>query len=297
MLRGCPPRTKSRQGGGVTKEGEIMCKFASLVLTRDQVFWSRNSDSHETIIRDFGLWADGVSGPNILRVEIVPPNGGCESPLDRWSYRTDQDTRPSWYDGWADEHRARAALVALVADRILIAPEGAAIEGGRSVIIIGGTAKLYDTSSAVLYDASSAVLYGTSHAELHNESHATLYDTAQAVLYDAARAELYGTSHAELHDASSAVLYGTSHAELHNESRAELYYSAHAKLHDESRATLRGTSRAVLRDESQAVLYDDSSAVLYDAASAEVQGLGVAIDRRTPGVVTTIVLPRKGANK
>jgi hypothetical protein len=89
-----------------------MCKFASFVLTKDQELWLPTSDSHEDIINHYSLHADGVRGPNILRVEIVP---GAElkrfSDYREWKYRVDQDTRPAWFDAKADEGRARAALL------------------------------------------------------------------------------------------------------------------------------------------------------------------------------------------
>jgi hypothetical protein len=89
-----------------------MCKFASFVLTKDQELYLPTSDSHEDIINHFSLHADGVRGPNILRVEIVP---GAElkrfSDYKAWQYRVDQDTRPAWFDAKGDEKRARAALL------------------------------------------------------------------------------------------------------------------------------------------------------------------------------------------
>ena len=52
-----------------------MCQEASFVLTKPKVYWSRFTDSHEEIIKEFGLHADGVAngvnGPSILRVEVL----------------------------------------------------------------------------------------------------------------------------------------------------------------------------------------------------------------------------------
>ena len=88
-----------------------MCKFASFVLTKDAVFWSDKSDSHEHIISEHGLHADGVRGPNILRVEIIP---GAKlkkfSQYKDWEYKVDQDQMPEWFDAARDEKRARKAL-------------------------------------------------------------------------------------------------------------------------------------------------------------------------------------------
>jgi len=88
-----------------------MCKFASFVLTKDGVFWSDKSDSHEEIIKEHNLHADGIRGPNILRVEIVP---GAKikkfTTYKDWEYRIDQDQMPAWFDAPKDEKRARQAL-------------------------------------------------------------------------------------------------------------------------------------------------------------------------------------------
>ena len=88
-----------------------MCKFASFVLTKDSVFWSETSDSHEDIIAKHGLHADGIKGPNILRVEIVPGVMLKKwSDYKNWVYRVDQDRMPFWFDAEKDERRARKAL-------------------------------------------------------------------------------------------------------------------------------------------------------------------------------------------
>ena len=92
-----------------------MCNFASFVLTKDRVFWSEKTDSHEDIIEEFGLSADGAKAPNILRVEVTPPKDAALvdwSDLSAWTYRVDQDIVPVWADAQVDEERVRAALVA-----------------------------------------------------------------------------------------------------------------------------------------------------------------------------------------
>ena len=86
-----------------------MCKFASFVLTKDQVFWSDNSDSHETIISEHNLHEAGDAGRvNILRVEISPRDSFAN--LFSWTYKVDQDLLPPWSDPVADEARTRTAL-------------------------------------------------------------------------------------------------------------------------------------------------------------------------------------------
>src|ERR1035441_3670526 len=85
-----------------------MCRVASFILSKDREFWSKTSDSHEEIIAENKLVADGATGPNILRVEVSP--AATWHPLSSWVYRVDQDILPKWADAAKDEARARAAL-------------------------------------------------------------------------------------------------------------------------------------------------------------------------------------------
>jgi hypothetical protein len=87
-----------------------MCKFFSLVLTKDAAHWLPNSDSHQDIIERCGLHADGVRGPNILKIEIVPPADCDWANLSKWRYAIDQDQRPEWHDAEHDKARAIAVL-------------------------------------------------------------------------------------------------------------------------------------------------------------------------------------------
>ena len=97
-----------------------MCNPASFVLTKDQVFWSMKTDSHENIIAEFGLAQDGVRGPNILRVEITPPKMfDYGTPAEQWNFKLDQDLLPPWFDATADEIRARLALVEWIEKRVI----------------------------------------------------------------------------------------------------------------------------------------------------------------------------------
>ena len=70
-----------------------MCKYASFVLTKDRVFWSKVTESHEDIIREFNLNECDSSKTriNIVRVELTPKKF---SDLSTWEYRVDQDVLP-----------------------------------------------------------------------------------------------------------------------------------------------------------------------------------------------------------
>lgn len=98
-----------------------MCKYASFVLTKDQVFWSKKSESHEEIIRENNLCECDSSRTriNIVRVEISPVKVWGD--LSRWAYKVDQDNVPDWYDAKECEARTRKALAKKVDKQLLSA--------------------------------------------------------------------------------------------------------------------------------------------------------------------------------
>ena len=133
-----------------------MCKAASFVLTKDCVFWSKKTDSHEEIIREHGLNADGANGPNILRAEINPV-GFFGPPFDGWKFHYDQDIIPKWADAGADEKRARAALADWYHSRVngfdgSLDLRGTSIKALPDGIKVGGSLNLSDTAITALPD-------------------------------------------------------------------------------------------------------------------------------------------------
>ncbi len=97
-----------------------MCRPASFVLTRESIFSGSKSESHEDIILEHGLHADGVRGPNIVRVEITPPVDDFRIPLDQWVYKLDQDELPPWYDAEEAEARVRKVLPDWLAAKVVL---------------------------------------------------------------------------------------------------------------------------------------------------------------------------------
>jgi hypothetical protein len=132
-----------------------MCSPASFVLTKDKIFWGTESDSHDEIIAEHKLHADGVRGANIVRVEITPQHGNFLLPIDEWTYKLDQDDKPKWYDATECEALVRTTLpewmaakivlpeqkIERVTDRNLVAVYGdiQSVEGGTIQSVRGGT--------------------------------------------------------------------------------------------------------------------------------------------------------------
>ncbi len=164
-----------------------MCAPASFVLTKDRAFWSVKTDSHEDIIEEFGLCADGVQGPNIVRVEIHPPDDDFLKPLDTWRFQVDQDLLPDWWDAQEGEARARLALKDWAAARVFTEGEHTVTEGTYWAY---GSATICARNSATVYAYGSAIVHAYDSATVH------AYNSATVHAYNSATVHAYGSVHA-----------------------------------------------------------------------------------------------------
>jgi len=108
-----------------------MCQFASFVLTKDKALWLPGSEAHQEIIEHYGLHADGTHGPNIVKVEILPPGGVVTLDPSGWVVRFDQDVFPEWHDAVESGRRARAALDDKLVNLTTLDARGSQIKGAR----------------------------------------------------------------------------------------------------------------------------------------------------------------------
>ena len=77
----------------------MMCNFMAFAVTKTRnVFFSKNSSSHEVIIREYNLNdSKHPSFKTFCRVLIQPPNGDYSTPIDCWEFKIDQPEKPDWF--------------------------------------------------------------------------------------------------------------------------------------------------------------------------------------------------------
>ena len=185
-----------------------MCKPASMVLTKHKVFWSKKTDSHESIIEEFKLAQDGVRGPNVIRVEICPTAGNINEPLENWVFHVDQDLLPGWFNAKECEARTRNALIEWTAAKIIRT-------GSRTV-----------TEGRVwAYGDSTVKAYGKSYVEAYANSHVEAYANSHVEAYEKSYVEAYGKSYVEAYDNSTVKAYANSHVEAYENATIRPFWS------------------------------------------------------------------------
>jgi hypothetical protein len=275
-----------------------VCRPASFVLTKDRVFWSKRSDSHEDIIQQFGLHADGVGGPNIVRIEITPENGDLSSDPSTWKFRLDQDELPEWATPEECETRGRATLLEWVAEKIVTHGERDVRDGevyacGSSSVMACGSSSVtaYDSSSVTAYDSSSVKAYGSSSVKAcgsssvkaYDSSSVEAYDYSSVTAYDYSSVEAYGSSSVTAYGSSSVTAYGSSSVTACGSSSVTAYGSSSVTAYGSSSVTAYGSSSVKACGSSSVKACEQYATVRHYSSTTPVKPVGphaVVVDSR-----------------
>jgi hypothetical protein len=232
-----------------------MGKMASFVLTKDKVFWSKKTDSHGEIIREFNLNADGTHGPNILRVEIIPPANNYSLPLDQWVYHVDQDTLPKWADKKDDEKRSRLLLTEWAALKIVRGKN----EERRDCNCIA-----LPNSSVEARGNSSVEAWENSSVEARDDSSVEAWENSSVVAWENSSVEAWENSSVEAWENSSVV--------ARENSSVEAWENSSVVARDDSSVKAWGNSSVEAWENSSVVARENSSVEAWGNSSVEARG-------------------------
>ena len=177
---------------------EIMCKFASFVLTKTSEYYNKNSNSHEDIIIKYNLSSlDNEERCELVRIEITPSK--TPQDLSTWIFKVDQDIYPEWTykNDPTLEERSRKVL-----DRM------AEEQGICKVINVGD----HETATVGYGGTAKAGGHGTATAGDHGIAMAGFSGIAMAGEYGTAKVGEYGTATAGDNGTAMAGYCGTATA-------------------------------------------------------------------------------------
>ena len=122
-----------------------------MIVTRDNVYWSRNHENHTKILEEVNLKETGLAGKiEIVRIEITPPDKDFTKSLDQWVFKTDPngDALPDWYDAEKAEATVRGNLPAWLAAKVVLpGQEIGKHESGEIVACYGKIKSVYDSAT------------------------------------------------------------------------------------------------------------------------------------------------------
>ena len=194
-----------------------MCNPASFVMTKNKVFWSKKTDSHEGIIKEFDLCEGNASQVNIVRIEISPSDGDIFSDPDTWKFNVDQDMLPDWFSLEEAEKEARIALKDWISTRVWINKVVETFDSETVVFIKNTTIQRMSGSSTVQKMSGSSTV-----KEMFDSS------TVQKMYESSTVKEMYESSTVQAMYDSSTV------KEMYESSTVIAYHSINPNLSDHS---------------------------------------------------------------
>jgi len=280
-----------------------MCRPASMIATKDKIFWSKTNESHTDIIEEFGLRERNVRGEYLLvPIEIVPPDNDLLLPLDEWEYSIDideyrRDCLPVWYDEEKVERRARAELKEWYRQKIIKPDERRRVKYaqvfcyGEVQAEIGTIVEVYKNGKVKAYDNSIVNAYDNSTVVGYNHSLITAYDNSTVTAYDAAYVNAGGNSTVNSYSRSIVDASGQSKIEAHNDSTVRAYPHSQVEAYDNTTVIAQDGSKIEAYGQCVVEAHCDSEVDGYDASI--VVGYDDLSNKRVHSKKATLIDRRK----
>lgn len=77
-----------------------MCNFKSGLIFKNRVVLApENNESHSNLLESLGIKDTRENAMRMfIRAELIPKDGNKALPVDKWTFKVDQDITPDWYD-------------------------------------------------------------------------------------------------------------------------------------------------------------------------------------------------------
>jgi len=224
-----------------------MCIPASMIVTKDKVYWSKKSESHTDIIEEFGLRERNVRGEYLLvPIEIVPPDYNYLLPLDEWEYSIDigeceRDCLPAWYDRKKVENRARMALRDWYKQKV-IQPNKTRKIKDKQVFCYG---------KVIARGWSEVTAYGSSVVEAYEHSTVNAFGNSVVRARDNAMVRAFRNSVVICRENSKVGAWDDSMVYAFGENKVTAYVRSTVINYGNVKTKLMGSKKAVLIDRSK----------------------------------------------
>ena len=186
-----------------------MCNFFSCIVTKNDILWDKNTDSHEELITKFKL-KDSSSNPKFVRVEVLPiDNNITNHKLSNWLAHVDQDLTPDWFD-LKEVDKAIKKILPDVFKSLFVFEGAHEIREGRIFSCDSSTVTAFGSSTVTAYDSSTVTAHDSSTVKAYDSSTVTAYDSSTVKAYDSSTVKAYDSSTVTAHGSSTVKAYNSS---------------------------------------------------------------------------------------
>ena len=190
-----------------------MCKYFSCIIDRNgQVYWLKNSNSHEDIIHINNLKDDKIEDRDIVRIEIIPKDKKRVTRNKKdWVLNVDElETLPEWYvkNKKQNEKLCWNEWKKSVKEQIAINTEKRIV---KDIYV-----ETYGNSYVIAQDNSRVKAYCNSQVKANDNSHVEAHNDSYVMAYDNSCVEAYNRSYVKAHDDSEILLYNKAICHRHS---------------------------------------------------------------------------------
>ncbi len=252
-----------------------MCRPASMIVTKQKVFWSEKTESHHEIITEFNLReTDARKQINLVPIEIIPPNNDFSAPVSKWEFHIDfagfNRELPDWFDENKAEKECRAALKYWKKQKV-VSRKGVKLQGGNFFVIKGAEVKALGNSTVKAL--------GNSTVEALDNSTVEALDNSTVKAWDNSTVKALGNSTVKAWDNSTVKALGNSTVEALGNSTVEALDNSTVKAWDNSTVKAWDNSTVKAWDNSTIISYKtfdpknlkSQNAVLVDRSKSKVK--------------------------
>jgi len=241
-----------------------MCNPASFVLTKTNVYWSKNSDHHDTILEENNLRDTFGSKIQILRVEITPPDGDIFSDPEGWVFQYDQDILPDWAEEKKDEARARKALEVWHARKIITSGVHRLDDGGE-FFVDNATVNACDNATVNAYARGNATVNACDNATVNAWGNATVNARGNATV------NAYTRGNATVNACDNATVKAWDNASVNARGNATVKARGNATVKACGNATVNAWGNATVKAWSNATVNACGNATVKARGNATVK--------------------------
>jgi len=247
-----------------------------MVVTKDQVFWSKLSDSHEDIIEEHKLHeCDATHRVQICRVEITPPDGKFDAPPEEWQFKVDQDLLPEWWDREDAETRTRAALPVWIEAKVFTTGEHKISKGtvyayGSATVSANYSARVYanDFARVYAYDFTRIHAYGSAKVDAYGSARVSAYGSARVDAWGSATVEVWGSATVYANGSATVYAYGSARVDANGSATVDAWGSATVYANDFARVEVNNSATVYANDFARVEAYDSATVeVCQDSAT------------------------------
>lgn len=253
-----------------------MCRIVSMILTQQHTYWSEKTNSHDEIIKEFGLVDTFGGDPTLVRVEVSPSQDFVshirehwDKHIDNWTVKLDQDIYPQWAEDDFDELFERAARAVKEWAKVMMIEQ----KHEDEKIIVAGKKRYVKSEKGVVQfvDEAAGVVIGAKDVFVQSGSVVHCYDCHNVYVRDG-KVSCDNCRNVIVEGESSVTATGCLNIDLEGKCSGDVIKSASVTIEGGAKCSVSECASVVVKDKSSIASAEDSIICAFGGSKSRIYG-------------------------